>query len=193
MTIPKETLPLLRFKADTAWIRAEDDLPLLGQEIDRWMVEKALLTGDLAAGDGDPTILQNGIDYAEEVLKQLLRQLARIERAVGPLPARPPVHLDEIRARMAAANALDTFEVLDRVTGSWSRLGPRDEYWLCCPLKGHEEKTASFHMNTDGRWWCFGCHRGGGDKVSFVASWLEASQMDGLRYLERLFQLGEWE
>lgn len=31
--------------------------------------------------------------------------------------------------------------------------------WACCPL--HGEKTASFCIFPDGRWYCFGCHRHG--------------------------------
>ena len=39
--------------------------------------------------------------------------------------------------------------------------------WACCPL--HGEKTPSLCFYPDGRWYCFGCHRGG-DAVDFLAA-----------------------
>ena len=30
-----------------------------------------------------------------------------------------------------------------------------------CPLPDHEDKTASFYIYPPGRWWCYGCGRGG--------------------------------
>jgi hypothetical protein len=30
-----------------------------------------------------------------------------------------------------------------------------------CPLPDHEDKTPSFYIYPPGRWWCYGCNRGG--------------------------------
>jgi DNA primase len=30
-----------------------------------------------------------------------------------------------------------------------------------CPLPDHEDKTASYYIYPPGRWWCYGCGRGG--------------------------------
>lgn len=39
--------------------------------------------------------------------------------------------------------------------------------WACCPL--HGENTPSLMFDQDGKWHCFGCHRGG-DAVDFYAA-----------------------
>lgn len=177
--------------ADTQWIRIEDDPSLLAEEIRRWETQKALLEADILAGDftdDTPEQLRGGIAYADVVLRELIRQTQRLTRAELYREAKP---LDQaaFKARFEAANAIDTFTLLDRLTGKWSRLGPRDEYWMCCPLEGHEDDTPSFHMNEDGRWFCFGCRRGGGDKVSFAAALLMSSQLAGLTLIEEVFGL----
>src|SRR5690348_14474199 len=38
----------------------------------------------------------------------------------------------------------------------------------CCPLPGHDDRTPSFYLYPDGGYWCFGCHRGGKDVISFA-------------------------
>src|SRR5215211_74571 len=38
-----------------------------------------------------------------------------------------------------------------------------------CPLPDHQEKTPSFYVYPNDRWWCFGCGRGG-DVVALYAS-----------------------
>lgn len=41
-------------------------------------------------------------------------------------------------------------------------------YWACCPLPGHTEKTPSFTVNEPGQFYhCFGCGKGG-DVIKFV-------------------------
>lgn len=41
-------------------------------------------------------------------------------------------------------------------------------YWACCPLPGHTEKTPSFTVNEPGQFYhCFGCGKGG-DVVKFI-------------------------
>ena len=55
--------------------------------------------------------------------------------------------------------------------------------WACCPI--HREDTASLMFDSDGRWHCFGCERGG-DAIAFYGALynlkpLEAAQ--GLAYM----------
>ena len=41
-------------------------------------------------------------------------------------------------------------------------------YWACCPLDGHNEKTPSFSVNESGQFYhCFGCGKGG-DVIKFI-------------------------
>lgn len=40
-------------------------------------------------------------------------------------------------------------------------LGGRAWFTGCCPLPDHEDKTPSFYIYPPGRWWCYGCNRGG--------------------------------
>lgn len=41
-------------------------------------------------------------------------------------------------------------------------------YWACCPLPGHTEKTPSFTVNEPGQFYhCFGCGKGG-DVIKFI-------------------------
>ena len=175
--------------ADTQWISIEDDPELLAIEIDHWLNHRAMLEGDLAAGDGDVVILQNGIDYATVTIAKLLKQGERLARAMISGPYRDePLDLAAIRDRMDAAKKLDPEVVVERVAGIWlTQRKAGGDLWGLCPLPGHDEKTASFHIDADGRWYCFGCRRGGGDVVSFAAAFLGRSQMQGLIYLEELF------
>ena len=52
------------------------------------------------------------------------------------------------------------------VVGKYIRLEKKGgKYWACCPF--HNEKTASFTVNEDGFFYCFGCKEYG-DVISFV-------------------------
>lgn len=52
--------------------------------------------------------------------------------------------------------------------------------WACCPL--HGEKTPSLCFYPDGRWYCFGCHRGG-DAVDFLAALRGTDRLQAARIL----------
>ena len=51
--------------------------------------------------------------------------------------------------------------------GEYTKLEPRgSDYWGCCPF--HSEKTASFHVEPDKRfYYCFGC-RAAGNSIKFI-------------------------
>ena len=64
------------------------------------------------------------------------------------------------------------------------RNGPSN-YWACCPLPGHSEKTPSFSINEPGQFYhCFGCGKGG-DVIKFI------EEVEGLDFIESVKLLAE--
>ena len=56
-------------------------------------------------------------------------------------------------------------------------------YWACCPLPGHSEKTPSFTVNSAGQFFkCFGCGRGG-DVITFVETMENLDYVGAVKYL----------
>jgi len=69
--------------------------------------------------------------------------------------------------------------------GEYTRLERRggNDYWGCCPF--HGEKTASFHVDGDKKFYhCFGCHKGG-NVVNFIM------EIEKLSYVETLTMLAK--
>lgn len=60
----------------------------------------------------------------------------------------------------AVRGAVPVEEVARRHTELES-LGGRAWFTGRCPLPDHEDKTPSFYIYPPGRWWCYGCSRGG--------------------------------
>ena len=51
---------------------------------------------------------------------------------------------------------------LPEVAGRFTELRQvADKHRGRCPLPDHEDRSPSFYCYPDGRWWCFGCKRGG--------------------------------
>ena len=64
------------------------------------------------------------------------------------------------------------------------RNGPSN-YWACCPLPGHSEKTPSFSINEPGQYYhCFGCGKGG-DVIKFI------EEVEGMNFYEAVKLLAE--
>ncbi|MBQ7164293.1 MAG: DNA primase [Clostridia bacterium] len=79
-------------------------------------------------------------------------------------------------------NKNDIVDVVSRYCSLQPRGG---SFWACCPLPGHSERTASFHVNQYGQFYkCFGCGRGG-DAITFVM------EMESLNYVEAVKLLAE--
>lgn len=79
---------------------------------------------------------------------------------------------------------LDTTDIVS-VVGEYTRLERRggNDYWGCCPF--HGEKTASFHVDSDKKFFhCFGCHKGG-NVINFVM------EMEKLSYVDTLTSLAK--
>ncbi len=71
------------------------------------------------------------------------------------------------------------------VVGEYTKLERRsgNDWWGCCPF--HGEKTASFHVNTDQRfYYCFGCHASG-DVIKFVMEMEKISYPEAVTVLAK--------
>ncbi len=67
---------------------------------------------------------------------------------------------------------------------SLKRNGPHN-YWACCPLPGHVEKTPSFCVNEPGQFYhCFGCKKSG-DVIKFI------QEEENLTFYEAVTRLAE--
>ncbi len=56
-------------------------------------------------------------------------------------------------------------------------------YWACCPLPGHTEKTPSFSVNESGQYYhCFGCQKGG-DVIKFIQEVESLSFYEAIKFL----------
>ena len=81
----------------------------------------------------------------------------------------------------AVRNTTDIVSVVGDYTVLKSR-GPND-FWGCCPF--HGEKTPSFHVDADKKFYhCFGCHASG-DVIKFVM------EMEKLSYVEAIENLAK--
>ncbi|MCR4632236.1 MAG: DNA primase [Treponema sp.] len=71
------------------------------------------------------------------------------------------------------------------VIGEYTRLERRggNDWWGCCPF--HGEKTASFHVDGDKKFYhCFGCHKGG-NVVNFIMEIEKISYPDALELMAK--------
>jgi DNA primase len=71
------------------------------------------------------------------------------------------------------------------VVGEYTKLERRsgNDWWGCCPF--HNEKTASFHVDGDKKfYYCFGCHAGG-DIIKFIMEMEKISYTDAVRSLAK--------
>ena len=67
--------------------------------------------------------------------------------------------LSELKSKNNIVDVVGRYAVIKR-NGS--------NYWACCPLPGHNEKTPSFSINEHGQFYkCFGCGKGG-DVITFI-------------------------
>lgn len=67
--------------------------------------------------------------------------------------------INELKSKNNIVDVVGRYAVIKR-NGS--------NYWACCPLPGHNEKTPSFSVNESGQFYkCFGCGKGG-DVIRFI-------------------------
>jgi DNA primase len=78
-------------------------------------------------------------------------------------------------------NSTDIISIVGEYTKLEKRSG--NDWWGCCPF--HNEKTASFHVDGDKKfYYCFGCHAGG-DVIKFVMEMEKISYTDAIRSLAK--------
>ncbi|MCI4663183.1 MAG: DNA primase [Neomegalonema sp.] len=69
----------------------------------------------------------------------------------------PQSFLEELRNRVSVVDVVGRHVTWRRDRSNFAK----GDYWACCPF--HGEKTPSFHAEErTGRYYCFGCHEGGG-------------------------------
>ena len=71
------------------------------------------------------------------------------------------------------------------IVGEYTKLEKRsgNDWWGCCPF--HGEKTASFHVDGDKKFYhCFGCHESG-DVIKFVMEMEKLSYVDAVQSLAK--------
>ena len=72
-----------------------------------------------------------------------------------------------------------------RIIGDYTKLEMRSagDWWGCCPF--HGEKTASFHVDADKKfYYCFGCHAGG-NIIHFIKEQEKLSYADAVEFVAR--------
>jgi hypothetical protein len=148
-------------------------------------VERALLLGDLAAGDyrlfDEPT-LKNGIAFYEHHLAEIAQQAERRLRARRFLHRSAPDVHEDFRVRFDAMRLADIVDAIQTLGVPLTKRGR--EHWGLCPF--HHERTPSFAVNGEkGVWRCHGCQRGG-DLAAFVMQQRHLNAIEALRFLEEI-------
>jgi hypothetical protein len=166
--------------------RASDrELAAMAEEYD---VERALLQGDLTAGDSslfDEETLRNGIAFYEYHLGEIAKQA---ERRLCSRQFRMRSNTDQDEDFRARFDAMRVADIVDAIQTLGTPLRKRGrEWWGLCPF--HQERTPSFAVSMEkGVWRCHGCHRGG-DLVSFVMEHRHVNAVEALRFLEEIINV----
>lgn len=81
-------------------------------------------------------------------------------------------------------NAVQNSADIVSIIGEYTKLERRgSDWWGCCPF--HNEKTASFHVEPDKKfYYCFGCHAGG-DVIKFIMEQEKVSYSDAIATLAK--------
>ena len=81
-------------------------------------------------------------------------------------------------------NAVQNSADIVSIIGEYTKLERRgSDWWGCCPF--HNEKTASFHVEPDKKfYYCFGCHVGG-DVIKFIMEQEKVSYSDAIATLAK--------
>ena len=86
-------------------------------------------------------------------------------------------YIEELKRKLNIVDIVGRYCVL-------KRNGPSN-YWACCPLPGHSERTPSFTVNEPGQFYkCFGCGKGG-DIIRFI------EEVESLTFFEAVCFLAE--
>jgi CHC2 zinc finger len=177
--------------AERAWRRggnAELSAGDFAQEIDSWLQERALLMGDLEAGDftwHDEATLRAGIAYAEHRLAELVGPAERHARALLQPGYRTPAPRRDLTPRFEAAKSVDLVPLAETLTGQAATSTGNGRHRMRCPFHAGD-RDPSLVIYPPGRGWhCFGCNRGG-DAVAFVAELQKCTAVEALALVEEL-------
>jgi DNA primase len=77
------------------------------------------------------------------------------------LYSRPPEYTYGFRKCCEAVRAAVPIEVIVRRYTELRPLGGKAWFIGRCPLPDHDDHDPSFYIYAPGRWWCYGCNRGG--------------------------------
>jgi hypothetical protein len=160
----------------------------IAQEIDSWLQERAVLLGDLEAGDftwHDEPTLRAGIAYAEQRLTELVGPAERHARALlqpGYSTHAPRRHLT---LRFEAAKYVDLVPLAEMLTGHAAISTGNGRHRMRCPFHTGD-RDPSLVIYPPGRGWhCFGCNHGG-DAVAFVSELQKCTAVEALALVEEL-------
>ncbi len=88
--------------------------------------------------------------------------------------------LSELKGKLNIVDVVSRYAVVKR-KGS--------NYWACCPLPGHTEKTPSFTVNESGQFYhCFGCGKGG-DVIKFIEEVEHLDFFEAVKFLAEIAKM----
>lgn len=89
--------------------------------------------------------------------------------------------IEELKRKLNIVDVVGRYCVLKR-QGSTN-------YWACCPLPGHTEKTPSFSVNEPGQFYkCFGCGKAG-DVIKFIEEVESLSFYEAVKFLAEIAKM----
>ena len=89
--------------------------------------------------------------------------------------------IEELKRQLNIVDVVGRYCVLKR-QGSTN-------YWACCPLPGHTEKTPSFSVNEPGQFYkCFGCGKAG-DVIKFIEEVESLSFYEAVKFLAEMAKM----
>jgi len=157
-------------------------------EIDVWLHERAVLLGDLEAGDftwHDEATVRAGIAYAEHRLAELVGPAERHARALLQPSYPAPSPRRDLTPRFDAAKCVDLVPLAQTLTGQTAIPTGNGRHRLRCPFHAGD-RDPSLVIYPPGRGWhCFGCNRGG-DAVAFVSELQHCTAVEALVLVESL-------
>ena len=177
--------------AERAWRRGGNAALSAGdfaQEIDYWLVERALLLGDLDAGDfswHDEATVRAGIAYAEQRLAELVGPAERHARALlqPGYPAPAPRH--DLTPRFDAAKNVDLVPLAETLTGQAAIRTGNGRHRIRCPFHAGDREPSLVIYPPGRGWHCFGCNKGG-DAVALVSELQRCTAVEALALVETL-------
>ncbi len=157
-------------------------------EIDVWLHERAILLGDLEAGDftwHDEPTLRAGIAYAEHRLAELVGPAERHAQALLQPGYPTPAPRRDLTPRFEAAKYVDLVPLAETLTGQTATATGNGRHRIRCPFHTGDREPSLVIYPPGRGWHCFGCNQGG-DAVAFVAELQKCTAVEALALVEEL-------